>query len=364
MSSKNRHPEREILEFVNGALAGESREAVESHLAQCSKCAAVAAIVGALKKQARTPGRNPNSGGKGPAESGPVAYGSVLPSQGGSAGASATGSAGALTHDPSQAGLRALEFKDLLQDADISRPTPIQSPGASYPILESVAADSSAHLDAADLASFFYGELPREAAAAAAGHVAMCADCARAISLYSDSAAAAEADAAAEAAAPGNWPAPVMPDETWRLIKEWEENCLANPRPESEAPNREMLERFIEILREHKEEIDRVASGRDLPFEIGTGAHQIVPVVVLDSTGGFRGVEPFQRVSKPRGLEALQSHALPNRFNNLSIHALLGSERKYPMVVSGRINRGCAELDYSSLQTGSMRPFGYFIVES
>jgi anti-sigma factor RsiW len=350
MSSKNRHPERELLEFVNGALAGESREAVASHVAQCGKCAAVAAVVGALKKQAHNPAATPDSGDKGPAESGPAAYGSLLPSHRGSTGASAQG--------PSAAGLRDLEFKDLLQDADISRPAPVTSPAGAYPTLESIAAGSSAHLDAAELASFFYGELPKEAAAAAAAHVAMCADCASAISLYSDSEAAAGAANHSSLAAPG------MPEETWRAIKEWEENCLANPRPESETPNREMLERFIEILREHKDEIDRVASGRDLPLGIGTGAHQIVPVVVLDSTGGFRGVEPFQRISRPRGLEALQSHAQPNRFNNLPIHALLGAERKYPMVVSGRINRGCAELDFGSQRTGSMRPFGYFIVES
>jgi hypothetical protein len=148
------------------------------------------------------------------------------------------------------------------------------------------------------------------------------------------------------------------------LIKEWEENCLAEPRPESETPSREMLEKFIEILRDHQEEIDRIASGQDLFRAGGTGAHQIVPVVVLDSTGGFRGVEPFRRISRPRGLEALQSQSPPHRFNNLPIHVLFGAERKYPMVVSGRINRGIAELDYGSVKTTPMQPVGYFIVEN
>jgi len=351
MSSKDRHPEREILEFINGTLSGLSREAVEVHLAQCSKCAAVAAVVSALKKQARTPsGPEGEFGNKGPSQSSPVAYGSLLPSPGGPGGVS--------THGPSPAGSKDLEFNDLLQEADVSRPALNRGMGDARPTLESIARDSSAHLHAADLASFFYGELPKEAAAAAACHVAICADCASAISLYADS------DATANAGDQSTSPGSKMSEENWRLINEWEENCLANPRPENEAPNREMLERFIEILREHKEEIERVASGRNHPLEIGTGAHQIVPVVVLDSSGGFRGVEPFQRISRPRGLEALQSQAPPNRFNNLPIHALLGAERKYPMVVSGRISRGCAELDYGSVKTGLVQPVGYFIVEN
>jgi len=351
MSSKNRHPEREILELVNGTLAGESREAVEVHLAQCSKCAAVAAVVGALKKQTRfTAKPEGDSSGKTPAEGRPVAYGAPLPAPHASDSGPARG--------PSAAGLKDLEFKDLLQDAHVSRPDLVQSPPAAYPTLESVASGSSAHLDAADLASFFYGELPKEAAAAAAGHIAMCAGCASAISLYSDS------DAVASAGDHSNLAASEMSEENWRLIKEWEENCLASPRPESEAPNREMLERFIEILREHKEEIDRVASGQDIALAVGVAAHQIVPVVVLDSTGGFRGVEPFHRISRPVGLEALQSRAPHNRFNNLPIHALLGAGRKYPMVVSGRIDRGVAELDFSSVQTCARRPVGYFIVEN
>jgi hypothetical protein len=124
-----------------------------------------------------------------------------------------------------------------------------------------------------------------------------------------------------------------------------------------------MLERFVEILREHREEIDRVAAGPDLNQTLNPSLSQIVPVVVLDPTGGFRGVEAFHRLSRPRGLEALECEAL-DRFNNLPIHALLGSDRQYPMVISGRINRGMAELDYSSIQVGMIRPLGYFIVEN
>jgi hypothetical protein len=359
MPRKNRHPEREILELINGALAGPGREAVEAHLAECDKCASVAGVVAALKKQARTPPRPASdSRVKGPAESGPIAYGSLLPTQGGPAGGSAQGASSTASPTGPPTGLKDLEFKDLLQDADVSRPPLSRRPEGSHPSLESVARGSSAHLDAADLASFFYGELPGEAAAAAAGHVAMCADCSSAISLYSDS------EAAAGAGADASGSNPEMPVESWRLIKEWEENCLAEPRPESETPSREMLEKFIEILRDHKDEIDRVASGQDLFRAVGRGASQIVPVVVLDSSGGFRSVEPFRRISRPRGLEALQSQSTPNRFNNLPIHALFGAGPRYPMVVSGRINRGIAELDYGSVHPTPMRPVGYFIVEN
>jgi len=350
MARKTKHPEREILDLMNGALTGPSRDAVEGHLAQFSKCAVVAAVVGALKNQAHSQAvQGPDSTARRAGGSGPVADGSALPIRTG------------LDLGPGQAtppiGRKDLEFKDLLQDASLSRPDLTQGLGSTNTFLESVRQAGPDHLDAAELASFFYGEMPRGAAAAAAGHLAMCSACASAISLHCDSHAAAQSPESSASA-------PSMSAESWKLIREWEENCLAEPRPESETPSREMLERFLEILRDHREEIDRVATGSAFTHALGTAVPQVVPVVVLDSAGGFRGVEPFHRVSRPRGLEALQYIAHPYRFHNLPIHALLGTERQYPMVISGRINRDIAELDYGSVQAGLMRPLGYFIVEN
>jgi len=336
---------------MSGSLSGATRAAIEGHIAECSKCAAVAAVVGALKNQAPAqPVQRPDRAARHSGGSGPVAYGSALPIRTGSDLGS-----GQMTRPT---GRKDLEFEDLLQDASLSRPDLAQGLGSADMLSESMPRGSSAHLDAAELASFFYGEMPGEAAAAAAAHLAMCSECATAISLYSDSHAAAEA-------VDHTTSEPLkMSDDSWKLIKEWEENCLAEPRPESETPSRELLERFLEILRDHREEIDRVAAGSSFTHSLGIAMPQIVPVVVLDSAGGFRGVEPFHRVARPRGLEALQYNAQPCRFHNLPIHALLAAERQYPMVISGRINRDTAELDYSSVQAGLMRPLGYFIVEN
>ena len=352
MPTKNRHPEREILEFVNGALTGASCEAVAAHLRECNKCAAVAAVIGALKNQAHAQsGPKTNLGIGYSGDPGTVAYGLPIPTS------VAKSSESGQTDQPPGA-RRDLEFKDLLlSDPNVSRPMLGDTSGSTHPPPPLQTPDSSDHLDNGELASFFYGELPREAAAAAAGHVALCSDCSSAISLFSDSEAAAQT--AGSPAPPGS----EMSKETWRLIKEWEENCLAEPRPQGDAVSREMLERFLEILRVHREEIDRVAAGPDLNQTLNPSLPRIVPVVVLGPTGGFRGVEAFHRLSRPRGLEALECEAL-DRFNNLPIHALLGSDRQYPIVISGRINRGMAELDYSSIQLGMIRPLGYFIVEN
>src|SRR5262245_27783833 len=354
MASKTKHPEREILELMNGALSPAARDAVEGHLAECGKCANVAAVVAALRNQAHTHSAlegTPDLTGRYAGDSGPLAYGSVRPPQPG------LGPGSGSKTPPTER--KDLEFKDLLQDASLSRPELAQGFASANPISDSKRHDSPAHLDAAELASFFYGEMPREAASAAAGHIAMCSACATAISLYSDS------DAAAQAREHNSLELPEMSDESWKLIKEWEENCLAELRPESETLSREMLEKFLEILRDHREEIDRIAAGPAFSNSMGTAAAEIVPVVVLDSAGGFRGVEAFHRLSRPRGLEALQYKAHPNRFHNLPIHALLGTERRYPMVISGRIDRGTAELDYGSVQASLMHaPLGYFIVEN
>jgi hypothetical protein len=275
----------------------------------------------------------------------------VLPVQAGQGG-------GSSQTNPPPVERKDLEIKDLLQDSTVSRPILTHGWGSAQPPSQSTTQDPSAHLGTAELASFFYGELSKEAASCAAGHVAMCSACSNAISLYRDS------DAAAQGSCHSSLADQDMTEESWRLIKGWEENCLADLRPESEALSREMLEKFIAILRDHRDEIDRVAAGPTFGHPLETGVPQIVPVVVLDSAGGFRGVEPFHRLSRPWGLEALQCQAPPNRFHNLPIHALLGAERQYPMVISGRINRGMAELDYSSVQAGLMQPLGYFIVEN
>ena len=353
MVRRNRHPEQEILELVNGSLPADSRETVQSHLTECKKCAAVAAVVGALRTQARA-GRTPGTDSMGQDATDPgklVLYtprvAPETPAKGGSGQAT-----------PPLSGHRDLEFKDLLQDANVSRP--ILEPGVETPqwFSGSPETDSSAHLDTALLASFFQGELAGSGAAAVAGHLAMCSECAGAMSMYCD------ADAAARAGDQSGLDSSEMPEESWRLIKEWEENCLAEIRPENEAPSREMLERFLEILRDHREEIDRVAEPPGVGIKLDSGQPQIVPVVVLDSAGSFHGVEAFHRVSRPRGLEALQCLSRPDRFHNLPMHALVGAERRNPMVISGRINRGFVELDYGRVKTNLIQPLGYFIVKN
>jgi hypothetical protein len=353
MPRKSRHPEREILELANGSLAAASREAVEAHLAECNKCAAVAAVVGALRNETRARARTSSDlTRQQPGGSETTAYGSAIPAPPAGPGS------GVGPTTPRPTGHRDLEFKDLLLDANVDRPMLAAGLGGADSHGQASGQDGVVHLGAADLAAFFYDELAGEAAAAAAGHLATCSDCSNAISLYSGS------EAAARSVEQRPVPASEMSPENWRLINEWEEDCLVDPRPESETVSREMLERFLEILRDHREEIDRVAAGPALNRALEQGGHQIVPVVVLDSRGAFRGIEAFHRESRPKGLEVLECQAPPDRFNNLPIHALLGAEREYPMVVSGRINGGTAELDYAAMQASLMRPLGYFIVEN
>jgi hypothetical protein len=353
MPKKDKHPEREILEFVNGSLASAGRQAVEAHLRLCNKCAAVVSVIGALKTQAHAQaGSRSDPGAQLSGNTVPVAHGLRA------AGTQAEPERESDQSDRGASERRDLEIKDLLlEDSNVSRPMLGAASGSSHPPPQYEGPDGSGHLDTGELASFFYGELPREAAAVAAGHVALCGDCSSAISLFSDS------EAAARSVINSVQGSAEMSEEGWRLIKYWEENCLAEPRPECETVSREMLERFVEILTEHKEEIDRVA-GPVLNQTLKPGTPQIVPVVVLDQDGSFRRVEGFHRVTRPRGLEALKCQARPDRFDGLPIHALLGTDRQYPMVVSGRINRGMAELDYSSLQLGLLQPLAYFIVEN
>src|SRR5260370_17773691 len=98
---------------------------------------------------------------------------------------------------------------------------------------------------------------------------------------------------------------PEMAEERWRVIKEWEGNCLAEPRPESEALSREMLVKFIDILRDHSEEIDRVAAGPFFRPAGGTPPPPKVPRGVLGfSRGVCRGgaVPPPPRAPHPQTL--------------------------------------------------------------
>ncbi|HEX8185422.1 MAG TPA: zf-HC2 domain-containing protein [Blastocatellia bacterium] len=51
MVKKSAHPDGQLFEYLSGALDAQSRLSVEEHLSECSGCAAVAGLVGALKDQ-------------------------------------------------------------------------------------------------------------------------------------------------------------------------------------------------------------------------------------------------------------------------------------------------------------------------
>jgi putative zinc finger protein len=140
--AKNRaHPDKELFDYLSGALDAQSGQAVEQHLTDCAGCASVASLVRALKT---TVGKS----------------------------------------------------RDAAQAAQISNRAPeIQK----SEIQKSEIAE--AHPDASALASFFYSRAPRASNRAVAAHVALCQSCAEEIAHYARAERAASDYNSSQAAA-------------------------------------------------------------------------------------------------------------------------------------------------------------------
>ena len=205
------------------------------------------------------------------------------------------------------------------------------------------------HPGISELASFFYGE----SNSATARHAATCASCSDELALY----AQAERIAAGYKPEAGG----EVPRAAWEMVRDWEESSYAKPRPEGEALSHEMLTRLVHLLSERKDQL--LDMKRDVIANSSPGeSPDAVPVLIIDRSGEFRGVEIFHR--EEGGAAGILKHPESSgRFDNRAIHALLGFKDREPVVITEVIRRDAIELNRISRLGSDPDRADYFIIE-
>lgn len=286
MTEELQHPDNELFDHFNGALGPERGRAVEDHLAACSDCASVAAVVRRLKEQAE------------------------------------------------QSRLADRESRDQ------ARKEP----------------DVDAHPDVGTLASFFYRKEDDANNQATAAHVAVCCDCSDMLAEY------ARADRIASLYSPSEATCAPMGETDWTLIDEWENSSFGRLKPESEAPDRKLLDKLLNLLKDRGTHIYEAAHHALKNAPPSAGSEELVPVILVNRDAEFRGVEVFEKTLNRPGVETLKHPRGSRRFDNNLLHALFDFRTGDQILLSNSVKLGAARIDYSNF--GNVRPSAanYFIM--
>jgi hypothetical protein len=233
-----------------------------------------------------------------------------------------------------------------------------QSVAGAVGALKNDAAPSAKHPGVSGLASFFYGKLSRESSAATAAHVALCRSCADELSEYARiERAASEYDAASAEAGK-------VSAAAWELILDWENSSYGQPRAESDVVSREMLLKLSRLLSERQEMLRHI--GQEVAARRTTeGARRpdLVPVVVVDKEGVFKGVEMFEKTTDPQGDSTFEHADRSERFDNKLLYALLDFGGQAPVIVSDIIRHNSTRLRQVARPDAELRHADYFIIE-
>jgi hypothetical protein len=231
---------------------------------------------------------------------------------------------------------------------------------------EEGAALSAHHPHTSELAAFFYGKSPRSRSGAVASHVALCQSCANELGLY------ARAEQAASHTDSSRAEAGRVPDAAWEMIRDWRESSFARPRPDRELASNQALAKLSQVLSRRKDELRSLAShalkrGETEPgavsYEQDSQRAGLVPVIIVDRSAQFRGVEMFERTAGPHGASILKHPEKSHRFDNKQFHALLDFGEQSFIVVSDFVKRDKVRLQRVTRPDGRLRRADYFIVE-
>jgi hypothetical protein len=213
--------------------------------------------------------------------------------------------------------------------------------------LSSKEQNENSHPDVSELASFFYGKSNQPDTAA---HLAVCQNCADEIALY------AKAERLAADFKPGKKTAAKIPAAAWQMIQAWEDNSFAKPKSQSETVSADMRAKFARLLANRKDlQAERRAVTKLAPNQ--------VPVIIIDRSGDFRGVELFEKNEDKRGQITLKQVNQSDRFDHKELHALLHQGRKKYDIESFPIERNKVRVGRMADQETANCHADYFIIE-
>jgi hypothetical protein len=217
---------------------------------------------------------------------------------------------------------------------------------------------SDRHPDVSELERLFYGR-PRGESRAIAAHVAVCRSCVDEMAEY------ARAERAASSYSPSRDTAAAIPAAAWEMIREWEESSLVKPKSLTKAASQEVFANLAELLSSRKDELRELAreqiereSEKAFPDKL-----ELVPVIIVDHEGHFRGVEMFQKANDYRGASVLKQVEKTNRFDKKPFQAFLDFGEKSYVVISDLVRRDTVRLQHVTHPDRTLRDADYFIIE-
>jgi hypothetical protein len=241
--------------------------------------------------------------------------------------------------------------KDCASVADLFSSMRAETSGLKSPL-------SNEHPDVSQLARFFY-DRPRAAGRQTAAHVATCRSCAAELAEF------ARAERVASSPPPADVAPAQIPAGAWDMIREWEEGGGDKPRPLSGAARQEVFAELAELLSRRKDELremarEQVARDFDRAFP---DKLELVPVIIVDRAGQFRGVEMFEKVSGPRGANVLKQVEKSNRFDKKPFQAFLDFGEKSYVVISDLVRRDTVRLQHVTHPDRPLCDTDYFIID-
>ena len=217
---------------------------------------------------------------------------------------------------------------------------------------------SDRHPDAGELERFFYGR-PRADSRATAAHVAICRSCADELAEY------ARAERAASSYSPSRDSSSEIPAAAWGMIRDWEESNPTKPKGLTRAASQEIFANLAELLSSRKDELremarEQIARDAEKAFP---DKLELVPVIIVDREGQFRGVEMFQKADDTRGASVLKQVEKTNRFDKKPFQAFLDFGEKSYVVISDLVRRDTVRLQHVTHPDRTLRDADYFIIE-
>jgi len=389
--------EGRLFEHATGRLDNVAEELVARHIAGCGECALVTDVLKLMRDQAREPLRGGEVTGEGQSGGNRLRAGSVPVENspainivsherteseghrkpGGDSSPNLKG-----PHTPASSlhlSLRDLDGTDKPEHPSLTH--------EMWPVLYQSAESDPAqnvadwHPDTHELACFFYDastdpdtECDQVGGGGTgkgtiAGHVATCQSCAGYLAAFARAEqialAAYQSQAQPGAGTPelcsGRSPGILSP-QAWKLIADWEESKLAQPKPQAEILDCKTVEMMLRILSERRIEIYEMAQRDILLNARKTASAEIVPVALIDRAGSLQGVELFRNVRNEAGVQVLKSFGGQNLTKDRTLHALLDYGQTDVVVSSDRINEGVARIPLAPPDNRQLKRADYFIL--
>ena len=355
MAKKSKHPDKDLLDYLNESLDQNTGRTVQKHLDSCEECSQFASLIRALRQEVRTvaasvsdreltrpAGAPPVVVQRDSAGPGPVAHSSEIATSFVPSPIDPYSRPGLPGHMPIAG--RAFHFHD----------------------------NFSAHPTAEELASAFYAkprrkpgvgtaspasaEAAADVAAPVVAHVAVCSDCAGILSAFSRAEMAAVNTDLREASQRE------LPAWVFKRINEWEQSAFGGQKSAENVISQGMQNRLLELSRTGGHGLHEAIEKHLIHTNETLARPGLVPVIVVDRHGEAQGVEMFRCSVVRSDAQSLEHEEQSTRFHGRRLVAVRNAAAARPDISVSVVRESRATFHDSPMQEAPEKTH-YFLVD-